>query len=166
MRPERGLPMSPPARLRGHKVASAAWRRMMRMYAELEGEIVTRLDSGLLIDYCLLIEQVFELDQMRQAAYQAWTMLGSEYDKLLQSGQLEEAISLVGKMTSASEVLIKLDSRVDRKRDLVFKFRQSLYLTPRARAGVAPAKKEQEEPKDPLEMLLDDVTTFVNGPGR
>ena len=166
LRPAKGLPMSPPARLRDHQVASAAWRRVMRMYAELEGEIVTRLDYDLLVDYCLLIEQVAELDRMRKAAYQVWMRLGEEYDKLVEDGQAEEALKLIGKMGDAFDGVVKLDGRVDRKRDLVFKLRQSLYLTPRARAGVAPAKKEKEAPKDALEMLLDDVTSFVNGPGE
>jgi phage terminase small subunit len=166
LRPAKGLPMNPPARLRDHQVASAAWRRVMRMYAELEGEIVTRLDYDLLVDYCLLIEQVAELDRMRKTAYQAWQMLGDVYGKLVEDGQAEEAVKLIGKMTDAFDGVVKLDGRVDRKRDLVFKLRQSLYLTPRARAGVAPAKKEKEAPKDELESLLDDVSNFINGPGQ
>jgi hypothetical protein len=42
-------------------------------------------------------------------------------------------------------------------------WRQSLYLTPRARAATAPTKKEKEAPPDELETLLDDVSDFVNG---
>jgi len=61
--------------------------------------------------------------------------------------------------------VVKLDGRVDRKRSLLLQWRQSLYLTPRARAGAAPAKKEKEEAPDPLEMLLNDVSDFVNGAG-
>jgi hypothetical protein len=37
-----------------------------------------------------------------------------------------------------------------------------LYLTPRARAGVAPAAAQAEEPPDEMEQLLGEVVTFVN----
>jgi hypothetical protein len=78
----------------------------------------------------------------------------------------EKAIQLAGTCLDAFEAVVKLDSRVDRKRSLLLQWRQSLYLTPRARAGAAPEKKEKEEPPDPLEPLLDNVTDFVNGDGK
>lgn len=166
MRPARGLPLTPPARLREHPAAAAAWRRVMRTYAELEGEIVTRLDLDLLVDYCLLIEQVSELDEMRRAARKTWIELEQEHQRALDQGDADRALMLATKAVGVSDAVVKLDGRVDRKRDLVFKFRQSLYLTPRARAGVAPAGKPAEEAVDPLDALLDDVTNFINGPGQ
>ncbi|GAP11755.1 hypothetical protein BECAL_02948 [Bellilinea caldifistulae] len=150
MRPNRDLPLSAPARLRGHEIAEATWRRLMREFMSLEGEIVTRLDFDLLVDYCILTEQVHELDAMRKAAYDRWVSL-----------QIEQASEET--LVEAYDVVVKLDSRTDRKRALLLQIRQSLYLTPRARAGVAPAKKEPDEPKDELEKLLDDVSDFVNG---
>ncbi len=150
MRPNRELPLNAPARLRGHEIAESTWRRLMREFVSLEGEIVTRLDFDLLVDYCILTEQVHELDAMRKAAYDRWVSL-----------QIEQASEET--LIDAYDVVVKLDSRTDRKRALLLQIRQSLYLTPRARAGVAPAKKEPDEPKDELEKLLDDVSDFVNG---
>jgi hypothetical protein len=60
------------------------------------------------------------------------------------------------------DALIKLDARVDRKRAHLHKLRESLYLTPRARAGVAPAAAQAEEPPDEMEQLLGEVVQFVN----
>ena len=199
MAPERELPMNAPARLEGHKVAGEVWRRLMRGWAEIEARVVTRLDMDLLVDYCLLMEQVGELDLMRKTTYTMWLELGVAHDKSIKQaleakrkadeavklanetgaeppeqgpGSLAEvakweakAIQMAAKSLDAFEAVVKLDGRVDRKRSLLLQWRQSLYLTPRARAGAAPAKKEKEEAPDPLEMLLNDVSDFVNGAG-
>jgi hypothetical protein len=41
--------------------------------------------------------------------------------------------------------VVKVDGRVDRKRALLLQLRQSLYLTPRSRAGVMPKSKSEEK---------------------
>jgi phage terminase small subunit len=199
MTPERGLPQSAPARLKGHAVASETWRRLMRVYGEVDAEIVTRLDQDLLIDYCMLMEQLSELDLMRKTTYRMWLEIGAKHEKALAKiaeaemavaqamaaaengvempekgmGSLAEveawedrAVALASKAVDAFEAVVKLDGRVDRKRDLLHKLRQSLYLTPRARAGVAPGQKEEPEPLDPMDELLGSVTDYVNGEGN
>ena len=196
VRPERELPRTAPERLRGHNVAAAAWRRLVRLYGEIEGEIVTRMDQDILTDYCLVMEQLVEMDQMRAKAadicHELDRRLGEldlKQGKLRQElkeaqkgagepgadvtaavGKLEEQIEkasdqylqVLMKAAGASEAVVKLDSRVDRKRALLLQLRQSLYLTPRARAGVAPEKKAEEEPPDELEQLLGEVSSFMN----
>ncbi len=191
MRPERGLPMAAPARLRPYRLAAEVWRRAMRMYGELEGEIVTRLDQDLLEDYCLLMEQLVEMDQMRKGAAAIWhelerrageldgkqVQLRQELMKVLkdpeQTAQIEALetkiektsdayLTVLGKAAEAFDTVVKLDSRVDRKRSLLHTMRQSLYLTPRARAGTAPAGKAEPEPMDDMDKLLASVDQFVN----
>src|SRR5262245_60016153 len=66
--PRRELPMAEPRELRGYAVDAAQWRELMRTYASADGTIVTRFDAGLLINYCLLVEQLAELDEMRHLA--------------------------------------------------------------------------------------------------
>lgn len=183
VRPGRALPKAAPAALRGHEVASVAWRELMRLYGEIEGEIVSRLDLHLLVDYCMLFEQLSEIDRMRKVTYKLWLELGARHDKLVREAydlakaddeamkaeaeaKEEQAIEVASKILDAFEAVTKLDGRADRKRDLLFKLRQSLYLTPRARAGVAPTNKPPEEAPDPLEALLDNVTDFVNGKSK
>lgn len=133
MRPARPLPKSAPARLNDHPIAAATWRETMRTYLELEGEIVHRLDLELLISFCLLTEQLSELDKARQEA-------------------LEQ---------SDLSLLVKLDARADRKRSLHHKMMQSLYLTPRSRAGASPPPKPPEEPISEMDLLLNDVDAFL-----
>jgi phage terminase small subunit len=163
LRPGRALPVQAPAQLAGHRLAEIAWRRLMRIYSELEAEIVTRLDLDLLLDYCLLAEQVAELDAMRKSATEIWKQLDAQRLELIKAQKLDEALTMASKVTDAFDSILRIDGRVDRKRDLMFKMRQSLYLTPRARAGAAPTKKEKEEPPDEMEQLLDDVSDFMNG---
>ena len=162
LRPQRSLPRGAPAQLHGHAEAQAVWRRAMRVYRELEAEIVTRLDLDMLVDYCMLSEQAIQMDQMRRSAYEVWGLA----DKALGAfeGPLDERVKLALAVQSAFADAIKLDGRVDRKRALLLQWRQSLYLTPRSRAGTAPKSKEQAPPPDDLEQLLDDVTDYVNGP--
>jgi phage terminase small subunit len=161
MQPKRQLSATPPALLKGHKVAQAAWRRLMRIYSELEAVIVTKLDTDMLCDYCMLIEQVAELDAMRRSAVNVWEAMSAAFDSF--EGSEDNRYDMAQKVQTALADVVKFDGRADRKRDLLFKLRQSLYLTPRARAGAAPAKKEKEPEKDPLEQLLDEVTDYMNG---
>jgi phage terminase small subunit len=144
------------------KIAAEAWRRVMREYRSLEGEIVTRLDLDLLLDYCVLAEQVHELDAMRATSREIYKNLSKLYNQFMKNGQETDAVMMANKVTGAFDAIVKLDGRVDRKRDLMFKMRQHLYLTPRSRAGVAPSQKEREKEVDPLEAFLNEVTEYVN----
>jgi hypothetical protein len=150
--------------------------------------VVTRLDMDLVCDYCLLMEQAGEVDRMRKVMYKLWLELGEAHEKLKQRARKanekadsekdqeaastaraeaerleEKAILTASKVIDAFEAVVKLDGRVDRKRALLLQWRQSLYLTPRSRAGVAPSKKEKEEEPDLMEQLLGKVTDYVNG---
>jgi phage terminase small subunit len=162
MRPNRQLPISAPAQIKNMKVASEVWRRIMREYRSLEGEIVTRLDLDLLLDYCVLAEQVNELDGMRATSREIYKNLSKLYSQFMKNGQETDAVMMASKVTGAFDAVVKLDGRVDRKRDLMFKMRQHLYLTPRSRAGVAPPQKEREKEVDPMEAFLNEVTEYVN----
>ncbi|PKN85586.1 MAG: hypothetical protein CVU46_10475 [Chloroflexi bacterium HGW-Chloroflexi-8] len=162
VRPEKSLPINAPSRLRGHNVAKQTWRRLMKVFTEIEGEIVTRLDMDLLVDYCILAEQTEEIDSMRKMAFASWQLMAKVQEELTKLGKVDEAVLVASKSIEAVDAIIKLDGRVDRKRALMLQHRQSLYLTPRARAGVAPTKKEKEE-IDPIDAFLNEVTDYVNG---
>jgi phage terminase small subunit len=151
MKPKRGLPKNPPARLSGHKVAEATWRQMMREWSNLEAVIVTRLDLDHLLDYCLLMEQVTQFDQMRDVAYQIWLDLSQERQKLLDEKQLDAALAIGIEAIGAYDAITKSQVRAERIRTMLKLWRESLYLTPRARAGTAPAQKKAEDPD------LDDI---------
>ena len=135
MRPATALPKAPPPQLKGHDTARATWRWLIRTYGDLEAPLVSRLDMDLLIDYCLLTEQAAELEEMRASCMKIFR----------EDGAADKSALLAD--------IVRLDGRLDRKRSLLHTLRQSLYLTPRARAGVAPAAKE-EPIDDPFERFL------------
>jgi len=110
----------------------------------------------------VLAEQVHELDGMRATAREIYKNLSKLYSQFMKNNQETDALLMASKVTSAFDAVVKLDGRVDRKRDLMFKMRQHLYLTPRSRAGVAPSQKEREKEVDPLEAFLNEVTEYVN----
>lgn len=163
-RPERILPLNPPAQLKDRSYARAAWRYLMRRFAETDGEIVSGFDLHLLVNFCQAVEQLVQLNNMRDKAYQAWLQLAEKHQGLVDEGPNEDAVFMAIKVVGAFDAVIKLDSRIDRKVDLLHKLGQSLYLTPRSRAGAAPKKKEPESPPDDMEQLLGDVSDYVNGP--
>jgi phage terminase small subunit len=155
-RPERSLPSSPPAQLKDRLIARAAWRYLMRRFGETEGEIVTGFDLHLVINFCMALEQLAQLNMMRDKAYEVWLGLAIEHKRLSGIGKVDDVIFMAIKVVDAFDAVVKLDSRIDRKADLIHKLSQSLYLTPRSRAGVAPTKKEPESPPDELEQLMDE----------
>jgi phage terminase small subunit len=161
MEPERGLSVQAPARLKDHQVASATWRRMMRTYTQLKATVVTRMDWDLLVSYCMLTEELSEISDMRRSAREIWMQMEESRKEALNKNKPEtfdpaKALLLANQEIETYEMIVKLDGRSDRKRDLIYKFEQSLYLTPRARSAAVPAKKEKPEEPDELEKLLDD----------
>lgn len=155
--PKQNLPKDPAALFEGHPVALATWRRLMREFEQLQAVIVTRLDMDMLVDYCILSEQATEIDFMRKVAYRSWLILGKLVDEYSMDEEKKEAAEMVAmKVVNLFDSIIKLDGRADRKRDMLMKLRQQMYLTPRARAGTDPKKKPKEEPEDPFEKMLNE----------
>jgi hypothetical protein len=163
LRPGRGLPLNPPARLKDHKTACFVWRKLMRRYAELEAEIVTGMDWLIVENLCLSVDELDQLSHMRTVAYNLWLELGEEHDRLKKEGLVADAVLMAINVIGAWDAILKLDGRIDRKKDLIHKLSQSLYINPRSRAGTAPAQKEKEVPPDDMEQLLDQVDDIFNG---
>ena len=138
-----------PAELKGHPVALAAYKRLMSLYAELVAEVVTALDLGTLIDYCLTVEQIAQLDALRDGIY-----------KRIIKARSDDMRALL------TEQMLALDARGERKRVLVHRLRESLYLTPRARAGAAPPRKPAEPERDEMDALLAEVGSVMDSHGR
>jgi hypothetical protein len=157
LKPRDPLRMKPPARLTGHVVASALWRRMISMYSGLAAEIVTRLDEDMLVSYCILEEQLAEMDRLRTTAQKNYERAQKTLDlwAAKEDVDIKELIKWQNSVNWGLDSVTKLDARVDRKRALLHVLRQSLYLTPRSRAGVAPPEKPPEEPKSEMEKILE-----------
>lgn len=166
MESEQNIPQKQQARLNGHKVALEVWRRVMREYNMVDAKIVTRLDIDLLIDYCMLMEQLSEIDRMRGVSYQVWLQLSERRTELQNEGEDIAAVAMALKVVGAFDAIVKLDARADQKRKSLLGLRQSLYMTPRARAGTAPKGKDEKPVEDAFEKLLNEsVEEFKVKPG-
>jgi len=171
MRSENELTMRIPAQQNGLKVAQDAWRKLISEFNAIEGKWVSKLDQSLVVNYCILVEQISELDQMRSAAYRQWlnqaqiveqvqsdAAVAMRYSGSDVKGELvDKAIDLVRQVESLQNQVLKFDARVDRKRALAMQYMQNLYMTPRARAAVVPTVKPPSGPDDPMTQLLNNA---------
>ena len=157
LQPKNPLLLKPPARLKEYRGAGALWRRMIEMYRGLDAAIVSRMDQDMLVSYCILDVQEAEMDNLSAAAVKNYIKAQEILDRIAKKDDVDPKL-LIKWQDSVNWCLgniVKLDARVDRKRALLHVLRQSLYLTPRSRAGVAPAEKAPEKPKGDMEKLLD-----------
>jgi hypothetical protein len=157
LQPRDPLQQKPPERLHGHDHASALWRQLILMYTGLAAEIVSNMDQDMLVDYCLLDEQCIEMDKLRQAAMRNYTRSQRALDRRAESKTIDikSLARLQDSVNWCLNEIVKLDARVDRKRALLHTLRQSLYLTPRSRAGVTPPEKGPEEPASEMDKILE-----------
>jgi phage terminase small subunit len=155
LNPKTLLTIKPPAALTGHKLASDTWQRIVGLYFETKGTIITAFDQALLIKYCLAEEELIELFKMRSEIKKTWEIHLKWLNNFKPKG--EEIKDYLGALQQANALLQRfqgMDARLDGKRKLIFALEQSLYLTPRSRAGVAPPEKEPEEPESEMDKLL------------
>jgi hypothetical protein len=163
--PKEQLTVVAPARVKG-EIARAVWRETISLYDSLDVRIVNLLDVGMLTDYCIASEQLVQIDKLRGAAManydKAQLALGRFHanKRYIDPKQLTQAIDRV---IGLLEMIIKLDGRADRKRDLLHKFRQSLMLTPRSRGGVTPSEKPEERPQSDMSRIIDGEVKKVKG---
>lgn len=152
------LTLEPPTMLKGHEYAAALWTRLVRLYAETEGEVATAFDMNSLVKYCLVEEELIWLEKQRLDIFEEVEALkkaiakkpgakASEWQWKVYISQQNQYSGMLARMQG-------FDARLDGKRKLAHTLEQSLYLNPRSRAGVAPPEKEKPDDSDPMERLL------------
>jgi hypothetical protein len=156
--PSRELGVWVPVEVVGAR-ARSTWRETIRLYKTLDARIASVLDKGLLIDYCNVSEQLSEIDDLRTAAMNNYTISQELYNGLRDKESDEVDVKMLVRLQEAInkclDEILKLDSRADNKRKLLHSYRQSLLLTPRSRGGVNPEGKPKEEPQSEMSRLLD-----------
>lgn len=155
--PKTALTIKPPSALDGHRHARAVWKRLIGLFLETQGTIITAFDADLLVKYCLAEEELSELFALRGEIKTLW----SAHSKVLTGMQptaetMKDYFNALAQANALLQRFQGMDARMDGKRKLVFSLAQSLYLTPRSRAGVAPPEKDPEQPKSEMGGLLDD----------
>jgi hypothetical protein len=126
------------------------------LYLEIDGEIATAFDNDLLVKYCLLEEEVIQLEKMRDTMQADWDTSQKAAKKIKPNPEtLKDWVQMWNIVNGMYQRFQGMDARLDGKRKLLLAISQSLYLTPRSRAGVAPPEKEKAKPKSEMGKLLD-----------
>lgn len=136
----------PPALLQKHQVAKETWVRLVKLYYETEHMLITAFDQDSLVKYCLVEEECVWLESMRLEVYKTAISLQKKLGKMKITATTEtEKIKIYYALMEQYNALMArvqgLDARLDGKRKLSHTLSQSMYLTPRSRAGVNPAEK-------------------------
>jgi hypothetical protein len=151
--PQTELSRTPPLALRGHISARQHWKMLIGLYGEVEGVIATAFDQNLLIKYCLILEECDWLMGIRTKIEKSYTSANTKLTKL-KTDDLENYYKALSQVNALLTRLQGFDARLDGKRKLALALEQSLYLTPRSRAGVAPPEKEHEPEPTETEKAL------------
>lgn len=147
--PRTELALKPPPALTAHKRGQKTWQRLIKLYEQTEGTIATAFDEDLLIQYCLLDEECYTLETIRDATFDEYIDLKKQIKKKPKADEMKEHFALLEQKNALLARYQGLDARLDGKRKHLHALQQSLYLTPRSRAGVEPKRKD-EKPDDPL----------------
>ncbi len=155
MAPKTQITIRPPAALNGHVQAREVWKRIIGLYDETEGTIITAFDSDLLIKYCLAEEELHGLLALRSAILKLWQRHSRLLTRMRPSNKnLKDYYGALGTANALLQRFQGMDARLDGKRKMLVAMEQSLYLTPRSRAGVAPSEKEKDEPESEMDKML------------
>jgi phage terminase small subunit len=153
--PKTLLSSNPPKMISSNKTAAATWARLIGLYSEVEGTITTAFDQDLLIKYCLLEDECIKMAGLRDAILKDYNTVANQMSKLKPKGEeIKQYFKCLEQVNALLARYQGMDARLDGKRKLLHSLAQSLYLTPRSRAGVSPTNKKPEEPVDPIEELL------------
>lgn len=160
VRPRTVLSADPPAALHGRALASSTWRRLLELQAETKAAqdgapLITAFDADLLIKYCVLEEELVELAKLR-------ALIQKEYESQLKTVQKmkpdkdtqKDYLHLWDVVNALFARFQGVDARLDGKRKLQVSIAQSMYLTPRARAGVPINEAPPTAPESAMEKHL------------
>ena len=152
--PRKALTSTPPPQLTGD-VARRTWVEIVSIYLMLDARIVSLLDMGLLLDFCEASQQLSEMDAMRTDAITNYHNAQAARDKANEATDIKIFAMLTNAVNWAFDNSVKLDARVDQKRKMLHTMRQSLYLTPRSRAGFIPEEKPPEKKQSDMSRIID-----------
>jgi len=152
--PRKALTVTPPSQLTGD-IARRTWVEIVSIYLMLDARIISLLDMGLLLDFCEASQQLAEMDAMRTDAITNYHNAQAARDKANDATDIKIFAMLTNAVNWAFDNSVKLDARVDQKRKMLHTMRQSLYLTPRSRAGFIPEEKPPKKQQSPMARIID-----------
>lgn len=154
--PRTRIEVKPPAALKGRKIAAAMWTRLVKLYDETQGTLITAFDENILVEYCKLHDEEMNLETKTQELDKAQQDALKKAKHIKPNAEnLKDWVAMWNQINALTNNFKNMDARLDGKRKLKLALEQSLYLTPRSRAGAAPEEKPPTEPKSEMDDLLD-----------
>lgn len=160
VKPSTELTITPPAELKGKKIACSVWKRVLSLQAETQAAkdgapIITAFDAGVLVRYCKMAEEERTLESKLEKLDRAQDDLYKKVSKMRPTKEtLKDYLSMWTQFNGASGNYKGMSARLDAHRNSMHDLEKSMYLTPSSRAGVAPQAAEPETPKSEIEELM------------
>lgn len=158
--PKTELTITPPAELKGRKIACQVWTRVIELQLETEAAqagkpMITAFDERSLITFCKQVEEektleakLAKLDQAQEDLYKKVSKIKPKKDNY------RDWVSMWQQFNGLTSNFKGMSARLDAHRSSMHELSKSMYLTPSSRAGATPPTKGPEEPKSEMENLL------------
>lgn len=162
MAPRTRLDVATPPELKGQAIAAAEWKRIITLQDETKAAqdgspIITAFDKTALVRYCMIEQYIFDLQALKKETFDEFKALGAQIKKIRPTAEnfKERNVLMdqrVGTRAAYQSILSQIGVLGTKQHDLA----KSLYLTPRARAGVMPEGAGEQEEGDELDKMLDE----------
>jgi hypothetical protein len=158
--PKTELTITPPAELRGKKIACKVWTRVIELQLETEAAqagkpMITAFDERTLITYAKACQEELTLEAKLSKLDEAQENL---YRKVKQvkptKDNYRDWVSMWQQFNGLTSNFKGMSARLDAHRSAMHELAKSMYLTPSSRAGATPPTKGPEEPQSEMEKLL------------
>ena len=158
--PKTLLSNTPPAELKGNKIARETWKKIIDLQNETQAAkdgspIITAFDERTLITYCKAVSEEKTLEDKLGKLDKAQESLHKRVIKIKATKEnFKDFVSMWAQFNGLTNNFKGMSARLDAHRKNMQELARSMYLTPAARAGIAPPEKEPDEPEDEMAKLL------------
>lgn len=151
-----GVKLTAPSFITKDKVAYTKWKKLVQEYGEAADkgvELVTSTDIGILARYCKTFSEYVSLLKRRNSISDIDYLDTGALDLLEEDNPEKAAKDLYNKMNYiiSTEGLIKIDTAINKKLDMLIKMEDRLFLTPLAKIKNIPKAPQKSEEVDPIE---------------
>lgn len=141
-----------PSFISKNKMANATWNQLIKEYksaAEQGIELLTSSDVGLLAIYCRTFSEYQHLLDARQKIENI-EIDEDVLDEFIGRGEMEydtnlKALRYLSQLSSI-EGILKIESAINKKMDMLIKMQDRLFLNPLAKVKNIPKQKKEEKP--------------------
>jgi len=142
-----------PTFIRNNTLAYAKWKEILKIYKN--ADFVSSGDVGLLARYCMTHSEYIELLKRRKRINNISEDSDDVLDYIESSGEFNDRIKNQLSDMVSTDYILKLDTAVNKKMDMLIKMEDRLFLNPLA--------KVKNIPKAPIAKKVNKFDKFNNG---